>query len=133
MQIGGLGMKYEMTIEGPPRTKGNSPVAVARGTRVLVLPSKNYRKWFKAAMAQLPLLVQQSGIREPLTGRVNVTAIWFRDRNSGDEDNFKKGLGDFLQKAGFVANDRQIHWAGECRLDKDSERPRVEIVIEEAA
>lgn len=126
-------MKYEFCIEGAPRTKGNSPVAVARGKRVIVLPSKNYRKWFKQAMAQVPLLVQQSGIREPLNTRVNVTAVWFRDRRSGDEDNYKKGLGDFLQKAGFVANDRQIHWTGECRLDADSEWPRVEVVIEEAA
>lgn len=37
---------------------------------------------------------------------------------------------DWLQRAGVLANDRQIaSWDG-SRLDKDASRPRVEVAIE---
>jgi Holliday junction resolvase RusA-like endonuclease len=120
------------TILGPPRTKNTGDIVPVPGTRRFrVIPSKNYRAWFKQAKQQVPFLRQQLATQLPIRGRVEVTAIWYRDRNVGDEDNFKKGLGDFLERSGILANDKQIHWGGGCRLDKDAARPRIEVAITE--
>lgn len=75
------------------------------------------------------LLAAGYEIDEPFTSRVEVTAVFYRDRDQGDEDNFEKALGDTLQRAGVVENDRLIHWTGETRLEVDRARPRVEVTI----
>jgi Holliday junction resolvase RusA-like endonuclease len=121
------------TLLGNPATKGNSPRLVPRGRQILRLPSKAYMRWFREARRQRPvvqLAASSAGVKLPICGRVNVTAIWYRARAVGDEDNFKKGLGDYLERDGIIENDKHVHWTGETRLDKDAVRPRVEVTIE---
>ncbi len=129
-------MIARFTISGAPRTKGNHPVVARNSRRVLVLPSRPYRQWLNLALAQAPRALsacRSTGFALPIAARVDVTARFYRDRAVGDEDNFKKGLGDYLQRAGVVSNDKLIHWTGETRLLKDAANPRIEIEIAPAA
>jgi len=114
------------TIEGAPRTKGNS--RSGSGT----VPSATYRRWFHAAMEQVP------EIRRAIFGTVQVPVIvkatFYRSRAvKADLDNYLKGLGDYLQRAGFIVNDSLIRgWDG-SRLELDRERPRILVEVEAAA
>lgn len=118
------------TILGDPRTKGNSGVIVLtkRGRRKL-LPSPKYRAWLKGALWQAIVIRAQTGINKPIEERCTVSATFYRTRLCGDEDNHKKALGDYLQAARIVANDRLIHW-GEVRIERDKVRPRIDVRIE---
>jgi Holliday junction resolvase RusA-like endonuclease len=119
-------------IRGNPAPKGNSPRLIPRGNQILRLPSKGYMRWFRAAQRQWPfvqLAARKQNVQLPIEGRVNVTAIWYCARWGADEDNMKKGLGDYLQRERIVTNDRNIHWTGETRIDKDRNDPRVEITV----
>lgn len=113
-------------IVGAPRTK-NTGQAILVGGRPRIIPPKPYRMWFKAAMAQAPIV--RAACPGRFLARVDVTAIFYRDRAVGDEDRFKIGLGDFLERVGVLKNDNLIHWTGATRLDKDAARPRVEVSI----
>lgn len=122
-------MTVRFVIVGPPRTKGNSRVFATAKGKPLFLPSKQYQAWFKAAKQQVPIIRMATRIIRPLTCPVRVEAVFYRDRAAGDLDNYEKGLGDFLQRAGLIANDQQISSWGESRLDKDAARPRVEVTL----
>lgn len=121
-----LELPCRLVLEGPPRTKntGKSP------RPGVVIPSATYRRWFAASMSQVRALRDRGLLVGTASEPVTVTALWFRDRNAGDEDRFKVGLGDFLQRAGLVLNDDLIHWSGDCRREIDRERPRTEVLIE---
>lgn len=119
-------------ILGAPRTLGNHPTTIRRGKATIRLPSPSYRAWRKAANAQLPIFVtlaRAAGVTLPITDKIGIKATFFRDRATGDLDNYLKGLADYLQRGGIIANDRQIvHWDG-SRLQKDADRPRVVVAI----
>jgi Holliday junction resolvase RusA-like endonuclease len=104
---------------------------IMRGRKLVRLPSPPYRAWLRNAMAQFPIFRQAfAGALLPLEERVNVKAVFYRDRDAGDLDNYEKGFGDFLQKARIVDNDKLIaSWDG-SRLDLDRKNPRVEVEIE---
>jgi Holliday junction resolvase RusA-like endonuclease len=124
------GCVFRFEVLGAPRTKGNHPVAIHKGKRLIILPSKAYRVWLKAALAQVPFIRQMNRLTGMIIVPVRVTAVFYRDRNTGDLDNFEKGFGDFLQKARLLSTDRHItSWDG-SRLDVDHERPRVDVEIE---
>ena len=117
------------TVEGDPRTKGNSGVIVATpGKRPILLPSKQYRAWLRVALWQANVIRARLGIKEPIAEQIEVGAIFYRSRLIGDIDNHEKALGDFLQAARIVANDRLIVW-GEVRIQRDPSRPRIEVTI----
>lgn len=121
---------YRFEIIGAPRTKGNSRQLVSAKGKPFFLPSKPYQRWFKAAMQQVPIIRMATRIVDPLRCPVRVSAVFYRACAVGDLDNFKKGLGDYLQRARLIENDRQIvNWDG-SKLEKDETRPRVEVVIQ---
>ena len=120
------------TILGAPRTLGNHPTMVRRGKMMIRIAPPAYRRWKKLADSQF-LLVKVAALRArialPIRDRVQICALFYRDRESGDLDNYEKGLGDWLQHVGIIGNDRQIaSWDG-SRLLKDAARPRIEIEI----
>ena len=128
-------MTIAFTIAGAPRSKGNSTMLVRAGKsgRPVQLQSKQYRRWYASAAAQALAVKMRlrldHGVTLPIAQPVRVAAVFYRDRASGDLDNYEKGLGDFLQRCGFVANDRLIaSWDG-SRLDKDAAKPRVEVTL----
>lgn len=124
----------------PPRTKKNHAQLIPNLKRPLLVPSAPYREWERAAIRTFVkaglcrkaadgkrLLWHQPAISQP----VNCRALIFRDRLTGDAVGFYQAIGDLLELAGVVENDRYIvSWDG-TRLLKDKERPRVEVVLTE--
>jgi hypothetical protein len=134
-----------ITVFGAPRTKKNSPQIVPALGRSVLIPSEAYKEWFREAMKQAAIIRSQlaaAGLELPVTGPVNVRALFYRDRNIGDTCGYYQALGDWLQAprvskrgkrirngAGIIEDDRQIaSWDG-SRLRKDAENPRIEIEI----
>lgn len=71
---------------------------------------------------------------QPIACAVLVEAVWYRQKNLGDLAGFIQALGDVLEAAGIIDNDRLIAgWPmprdGGLPLRKDAKRPRIELVI----
>ena len=123
------GRVFRFNVAGAPRTKGNHPVAMWKKKRVVILPSRAYRIWLAAALDQVPFIRQASGLKGMIIAPIHVRAIFYRERKTGDLDNYEKGLGDFLERARFLSNDKLIaSWDG-TRLEVDRARPRIEVEI----
>jgi Holliday junction resolvase RusA-like endonuclease len=119
----------KLVIKGPPRTKKTSQrILRAPGGRPFVMPSKASRAWEKSAIEQL--VTQKPWADWPaVAGPVSVRALFYRDADRGDLTNFEQGVGDALQAAGIIINDRQIEsWDGSRKLI-DRTNPRVEIEL----
>jgi hypothetical protein len=115
----------------PPRTKKNSPRIIPGLKHPILLPSAAYKRWESAATKSMALVLIQLRQNElmGLTDYVNVEAQVYRDRNIGDANGFTQAIGDWLEHAGILANDKQIEsWDGTERL-KDAECPRVELCL----
>lgn len=145
-----------LTILGAPRTKktssrivGSGPKCTACGKRTgrpFLIPSKDNIEWTKdavrqlrdqtAAMAHAPSCKCRScfpSIDRPaptyIDVPVNCRALFYRDRLTGDANNYYASLADALEEAGVVTNDKLIvSWDG-SRLRKDAERPRIELEL----
>jgi Holliday junction resolvase RusA-like endonuclease len=116
----------KIVIDSPPATKKNNSQIVRVRGRLILIPSRRYLRYERDALWQLRAIWQG---RAPITGDVNCAALFYRNRASGDLNNYTAALADILEKAGIVANDRQIGgWDG-SRLAKDAARPRVEMVL----
>lgn len=129
-------------ILGIPRTKKTSNRVVnigpmcrtcgKRGGFPKVLPSLAYEEWLSAAQGQLNVIKERLvawGAVLPIEAPVGIEAHIYRDRNVGDLSNFLEAIGDMLQAAGIIKDDRQIEdWDGSRRL-KDADNPRVEVFI----
>ena len=119
-------MTRHFVVEARPVSGTNSQqiVKAANGRR-LVLKSKAQRQWRVIALEQL---TAQRGNMRPITQAIRVTLIVYRAVRAGDTDNFTKGVGDALQSARIVEDDRCIaEWHVIRR--HDPVRPRVEITI----
>jgi Holliday junction resolvase RusA-like endonuclease len=123
---------FSAIIVGQPRPKGNSrQVWKTRGQTVIKLaPSRDFLTWQRHAKLQLNLVKAAQGIREPIDVPLRVHATFFRDARA-DVDNLCKALGDVLQHAGVIKNDRLIvEWIA-CRRPPDGQ-PRVHVLLEAA-
>jgi len=135
---GGEGQSFRLlvafVIPGAPRTKKNHSRIVGRFTaRPRVLPSQQYETWEQGAMGSMygiRAAARKFGVGLPLVQDINCRAVFYRDAESGDANGYYQALADFLEKAGVVANDKQIRqWDG-SRLAKDRDSPRVEVFLE---
>jgi Holliday junction resolvase RusA-like endonuclease len=119
-----------LVILGAPRTKKNHSRIVTTRTGVpFIVPSKEYKVWEATAVLQMKTQWREQPIRHP----VNVRALVYRERAAGDLVNFMQAIGDALQVANVVVDDKFIvSWDG-SRLRKDAKRPRVELEITPAA
>jgi Holliday junction resolvase RusA-like endonuclease len=133
-------------IVGPPRTKKTSNRVVTipkKGSHrcrlcgkipgfTKVLPSEAYEEWEKAALSQcygIKAELARRGVALPLVTSVSIEALIYRQQASGDAAGYYQAIGDMLQVAGILKDDKQIEdWDGSRRL-KDAIRPRVEIYI----
>jgi hypothetical protein len=123
---------YRVIVRGAPRTKKTSNQFVIAGNRRLMMPSKAWRQWCKAA----PIYLQSAEALLPHTGQhlpeqaYNCRALFYRDADRGDAVGFYQGLADLLEKRGVLVNDRNItQWDG-SRLLIDRLNPRVEVMLE---
>jgi hypothetical protein len=126
---------FHLVLLAAPRTKKTHSRVVSMGKRcptckrgsiVRVLPSEAHEEWFKAALPQARLA--WAG-RKPLELPVQVAAVFYREKLLGDLAGFIQALGDLLEAAGILENDRLIaSWDG-SRLSKAA--ARIELVISE--
>lgn len=114
-----------LTIPGTPATKKNSMVARCVNGKPLLLQSRSYRAYEKAA---LQVLKGYAGPR--FSGPVQVTArYWLKTTRRPDLNNLMASTGDILEKAGIIRNDRDIwSWDG-SRIEGCSPNPRTEVTI----
>ena len=121
-------MEANLTIPGQPATKKNSQVARCVNGKPLVIQSKAYRAYEKAALKAL--LAYQG---ERFLGPVAVTvAYWLKDNRRPDLTNLLQATADILEKAGVIRDDRNIvSWDG-SRIMGVSPNPRTEITIRAA-
>lgn len=115
-------------IPGGPATKKNSQVIRCYNGKPVVIQSKSYRTYEKAALKAL-----QPYQNLKFSGPVEVTALyWLKDNRRPDLNNLMAATADILEKAGIVKNDRDIiSWDG-SRIMGTSPNPRAEIVIRAA-
>ena len=114
------------TIIGPPRTKKSHSRIIRAGGRPRIIPSAAHEEWYRVA---LPQAIAVARCSSTITYPVNVAAVFFRDRAVGDAVGYYQALGDLLERAGIIENDRLIaSWDG-SRLGKDAQRPRIEVAI----
>jgi Holliday junction resolvase RusA-like endonuclease len=114
-------------IEGPPRTKKNSPrILRGRGGRPFVAQSAQSCAWEESAVLQLRMQ-NKSGI---WVTPVNLRALIYRDRaGRADLLNFLAAISDALEGAGIVADDELVAGVDGSRVFVDRKRPRVEIEL----
>jgi len=120
------------TLLGAPRTKKNhSRVIKLRGTGITrVIPSEAHEHWFARTVPQARLIAAR--LRVPLAEPVAVKALFYRDRLLGDLVGFLQALGDLLEAARIIDDDKWISsWDG-SRLLKDATTPRIEVAITRA-
>jgi Holliday junction resolvase RusA-like endonuclease len=137
-------------IHGAPRSKKNSPrivnigpmcrVCGKRGGFPKVLPSLAYEQWERAAVIECMLINQRlraAGVELPIINPISVEALFYLvPTKSGlmrldcpDLSNLMEAVGDMLQAADIIRDDRQIcDWDGSRRM-LDGAEPRVEIYI----
>jgi hypothetical protein len=129
LSVARAGLGFRLVLPGAIPTKGNRPTPVRPG---LVLPSKPYRDWLKRTEYDALVLwsrLRQAGAILPWSQPLLAQAyVYLPTRARGDEDNYHKAIGDWLQKRGFVANDRLIKWGDGC-VALDRQEPRLELVI----
>lgn len=135
-----------IVIAGAIRSKKTScqiitiPTKGARRCRVCgkmpgfpkIIPSDAHKAWHGFAMDQCSLIkahLGNRGILLPIEEEVNVEALFYQDVDRADATGLYESLGDLLQDAQILLNDRLISsWDGSRRL-KDAMRPRVEVYI----
>lgn len=116
-----------LTIVGAPVTKKNSP-RIFRSKRTgkpFVMPSKCAVDWTDSAILQ----IARQHVGRPIEAHVNVAALVYRKKSTGDLLNYLAAIHDALEAAGVVANDRLIVSVDGSRLLKDASSPRVELTI----
>lgn len=125
----------------PPRTKKNHPQIIPNFKRPILLPSPEYLEWERAGLRTLlerKMLSREKNEKgkwvysyngDAINWPVNCKALIYREKLSGDAVGFYQAIGDFLEVAGIVTNDRLIvSWDG-SRLEKDPKRPRIELEL----
>ena len=121
-------MEARLVIPGQPATKKNSQVARCVNGKPVVLQSKAYRAYEKMALKAL-LACPRVEFSEPVVVTVH---YWLKDKRRPDLNNLMAATADILERAGVIADDREIvSWDG-SRIMGTSPNPRAEITIKEA-
>lgn len=135
MAAKGSGLRsISMVLLGAPRTKKNHGRRIWRKdrrtgqSRPYHIPSAAHELWHDKASIQARL--QAAAARwGKCAERVTVRALVYRQADVGDMNGYQQAIGDMLQHAGILVDDKLIRdWDG-SRLLKDAERPRIEIEI----
>lgn len=123
---------HYIILELDPMSTNNANIIItnAKTKRPMVMKSPEARAWMKAAVTRLELWRNVKKVpcfETPVALSMKV----YRKTNSGDLDNYYKGICDALQEARIVRNDKLIVCHRECWVLTDPKRPRYELKIEE--
>ncbi len=117
----------KIIIKGRIPSKKNSKIISCRGSRPLLFPSSNYKKWHDDASEQLKFYNKEENIE--IEGIK--LSFFMPDNRCSDLTNKAESVMDLLVDNGFLEDDSwQITGKIElipCGVDK--ENPRVEIII----
>lgn len=130
-----------------PVTKKNSAQIIPGRKFGALLPSEAYQVWSAGALRAFREAGMAERYRATVRGKlrtlfrwlpwpaidypVNCRALIYRHAATGDAVGYYQAIGDWLQLAGAVADDKHIvSWDG-SRLWKDPQRPRVEVELTE--
>ena len=130
---------FYLVVPGPPRTKKNSrKLAWSRRQRQMVpVPSdgaQDFTLRLRAAVLELPLTARRH-LPLPIGILYHVRALFYIDvpfehRHYGDLTGYKDAVGDALQAAAVIQDDKLIDsWDG-SRRRHDQRNPRTEILIQ---
>lgn len=116
-------MKFIIPIE--PKTKKNSQQIIVVNGRPMIIPSKQYKEFEKAAL----WYIEKIGIDYP----VNIKALFYmKTKRRVDLTNLLEALDDVLVKGGMLVDDNcniiQSHDGSRVYYDKLN--PRIEVYIE---
>lgn len=113
-----------ITLPGTLRIKKNSKRVFSMGKHKVVLPSKAYLAWEKAARSE----AWQWAVIPPLESPVEVTALCFIKGQLPDLSGCLESVGDAMQ--GIIwADDKLIYsWDG-SRVIHDKDNPRTEVTV----
>ena len=122
----------QFVIRGRMASKKNSKqIGFNRRTkRRFIRSSDQWKAYEKHALWQL----RAQKWAPTITENVHVCALYYPPDRKWELDTLAvyEGVGDLLQDAGIIANDRQIKsWDGSRIMEPDKTDPRVEITIEE--
>lgn len=115
-------------IPGRPATKKTGQRIIRVAGRPIIAPSKAYCDYEDWAILNL-----RRQCKEHFLGKVAIQATWAMPNRASWPDwcGLAQGLGDILEKAGIIENDRLIeHWDG-SRIIVDKNNPGVKITISE--
>lgn len=115
-------------IDVIPRTKKNSSRIVKMGSRLALLPSKQYKDFEEECIYKLDYKLKQLCIDEP----INIRAVFYMStKRRVDITNLLSALDDMLVKAGVIKDDnRNIIASHDGSLVLyDKARPRIVIEI----
>lgn len=124
-------MTHRYTIKGAPTTKKNS-LRILKNKRTgksFVAQSAQHNQWAVKARMQLALQHGLSASTVAIDRPVNMAAVVYRQRATGDLLNYLAAVSDALEGAGVVSNDKLIVSLNGSRMDKDAINPRVEIEL----
>lgn len=117
-------MKF--TIKVPPRTKKNSMQVIYCKGHPMIIPSKAYKDYEKAADKYMPIL------EEPIHYPVNIKAIYYMPTHRRvDITNLHEALCDILVHYQVLADDHSgiVAAMDGSRVGYDKENPRTEVEI----
>ena len=121
----------KLILTGRPITKKNSQIPIkTKSGKFFIIQSKQYRAYEKECLKQI---FEQWGMRIGYAGNLTLQALYYMpDRRRPDLLNLLQATADIVEKAGVIANDRDIvSFDGSRIMEVDKENPRVEIFIEE--
>lgn len=115
----------KLTLYGQPITKKNSQQIILINGRPRIVPSKQYKKYEKECLSQLPFM-------DTIYWPVNVECIYYMPtRRRVDLVNLLEATCDILVAGKIVLDDcsRIVQSHDGSRVDYDKVNPRVEITI----
>ena len=89
-------------------THRESISAIMKHVRLSVQPSEAHEAWFEASIWQrggIQAAVRQLGFVLPITKPVQVSAVFYRDRDAGDLLGYCQALGDLIQEERWSCQD----------------------------
>jgi Holliday junction resolvase RusA-like endonuclease len=120
----------KLIVIGAPRTKkGHTKIVKVRGVTRIV-QSDAHDAWAEPAILQMQAAHRRMGPAFPAYAMpVNLNAQIYRDRETGDLNNYLGAIADALERAGVVVNDKWIRGHDGSRLHVDAKNPRIELEL----
>ena len=116
----------KITIQLNPVTKKNSQQIIKIKNRYMIIPSKQYKQYEKAAKQFIPVL------NKPICEKVNIQCLYYmKTKRRVDLNNLLEATTDVLVKYGVLEDDNSnivVSHDG-SRVLYDKENPRTEIII----